>query len=269
MRQTNIEADISDREVRTHLGGVRNINVNADTQTSHPLTDITLSTAVSEQRTTQHADQITHDSESLGCSHTGSPDVRTCEIIPQLDGPVSIWSRSRRRILENARIEQESMQRITASHRREYPGESSDDAHSDRRTYRDQRPLEERRCCGHHGSPSDRRYEDGVYFRRGYVNRGGGPLADGRPPDNGGPPDDGGPSDNGGPPGGGGPPGNGRYPRYPGRQEPPGPPGLPGPVRPVIVQTPQVTLDTTALESTFDTMGQSMLQLARAQDQTN
>ena len=65
------------------------------------------------------------------------------------------------------------------------------------------------------------------------------------------------------------PPGSGRYPRYPGRQGPPGPPGPPGPVRPVIVQTPQVTLDTTALENMFDTMGQSMLQLARAQDQTN
>ena len=48
-----------------------------------------------------------------------------------------------------------------------------------------------------------------------------------------------------------------------------GPQGPPGPVRPVIVQTLQVTLDTTALENTFDTMGQSMLQLARAQDQTN
>ena len=32
---------------------------------------------------------------------------------------------------------------------------------------------------------------------------------------------------------------------------------------------PQVTLDTTALENTFDTVGQSMLQLARAQDHTN
>ena len=40
-------------------------------------------------------------------------------------------------------------------------------------------------------------------------------------------------------------------------------------MRPVIVQTPQITLDTTALENTFDTVGQSMLQLARAQDQTN
>ena len=32
---------------------------------------------------------------------------------------------------------------------------------------------------------------------------------------------------------------------------------------------PQVTLDTTALENTFDTVGQSMLQLVRAQNQTN
>ena len=32
---------------------------------------------------------------------------------------------------------------------------------------------------------------------------------------------------------------------------------------------PKVTLDTTASENTFDTVGQSMLQLARAQDQTN
>ena len=35
------------------------------------------------------------------------------------------------------------------------------------------------------------------------------------------------------------------------------------------MQQPQVVLDTTSLENTFDTMGQSMLQLARVQDQTN
>ena len=46
-------------------------------------------------------------------------------------------------------------------------------------------------------------------------------------------------------------------------------PGPPGPVHPIIVQQPQVTLGTTALENTFGTVGQSMLQLARAQDQTN
>ena len=40
-------------------------------------------------------------------------------------------------------------------------------------------------------------------------------------------------------------------------------------MQPVIVQQPQVTLDTTALENTFGTVSQPMLQLARAQDQTN
>ena len=40
-------------------------------------------------------------------------------------------------------------------------------------------------------------------------------------------------------------------------------------MRPVVIQQPQVVLDTTGLENTFDNMGQSMLQLARVQDQTN
>ena len=48
-----------------------------------------------------------------------------------------------------------------------------------------------------------------------------------------------------------------------------GPPEPPGLVRPIIVQQPQVTLDTTALANMFGTVSQSMLQLARAQDQTN
>ena len=89
-------------------------------------------------------------------------------------------------------------------------------------------------------------------------------------PGRGGPPDDRGPPDDGGPPDGGRPPGNGRPPRRPPRRQGlPGPPGPPGPVHPIIVQQPQVTLDTTTLENTFGTVGQSMLQLARAQDQTN
>ena len=40
-------------------------------------------------------------------------------------------------------------------------------------------------------------------------------------------------------------------------------------MHPIIVQQTQVTLDTMALENTFGTVGQSMLQLARAQDQMN
>ena len=77
----------------------------------------------------------------------------------------------------------------------------------------------------------------------------------------------GGPPDVGGPPYGGGPlmmedplmvedplmmedpPGNGRPPGRPRGQGPPGPPGPPGPVCPIIVQQPQVTLDTTSLKT--------------------
>ena len=40
-------------------------------------------------------------------------------------------------------------------------------------------------------------------------------------------------------------------------------------MRPIVVQTPQVTFNTSALGNTFDSVGQSMLQLARAQEQTN
>ena len=73
-----------------------------------------------------------------------------------------------------------------------------------------------------------------------------------------------------GPPnGGGGPPDGGRPPGPSGGQGPPGPQGPSGLVRPIIVQTPQVMLDTTALENNFDTVEQSMMQLARAQGQTN
>ena len=102
---------------------------------------------------------------------------------------------------------------------------------------------------------------------RGYPNRSG------KPPGRGGYPDDGRgpPNGDGGPPNrDGGPPNGDRGPPGPPiGQRPPGPEGPPGPVRPIIVKTPQVTLDTSTLDNTFDSVGQSMLQLARAQDQTN
>ena len=40
-------------------------------------------------------------------------------------------------------------------------------------------------------------------------------------------------------------------------------------MRPIIVHTPQVTLDTSTLANTFNSVGQSILQLAREQDHTN
>ena len=107
-----------------------------------------------------------YDPELLRGSHTRTHDTGILEMIPQLDGPVSVQSRSRRRMSENARIEQESFQRTTASHRREYPGESSDDTHSDKRTYEDGRPPERGRYQGQNGRPLDRRnYQDRGYSR--------------------------------------------------------------------------------------------------------
>ena len=166
-------------------------------------------------------------------------------MIPQLDGPTSV--RARRRISENAGTEQETIQRSTVIPRGGYPDESDSDSHDNRRPHDGRRPSGRRRYQDRSGRPPDR----GNNHDRGYSRRG-------RPPDgNGGPPDD------------GGPPRNGQDPRHPGIRGPPGPPGPPGPVRPIIVQQPQVILDTTALENTFGIVGQSMLQLARAQDQTN
>ena len=68
---------------------------------------------------------------------TGGSHMRTCntEMIPQLDGPMSVHSR--RRISENARTEQETIQRTAVTHRREYPNDSSNDSHGDRRAYDD------------------------------------------------------------------------------------------------------------------------------------
>ena len=64
--------------------------------------------------------------------------TRNTEMIPQLDGPMSVHSR--RRMSENERTEQESSQRTAVTHRREYPDESSNDSHSGQRTYDERRP---------------------------------------------------------------------------------------------------------------------------------
>ena len=133
---------------------------------------------------------------------------------------------------------------LWTTRRREYPGgDSNSDGY--RRPKQDQRPPDREVYPG--GRPPD---------RGGHPDRGGYPNGGGRPPGRGGYP-------------GGGPPDGGGSPGLPGGQGPPGTQGPPRPMRPIIVQTPQVTLDTTTLENTFDTVGQSMMQLARAQDQTN
>ena len=171
-------------------------------------------------------------------------------VLLQVHGPVSTPTRRniRGRILESAWImEWEYSQGGTylpetvVSCRREYLGDSSDD----NRSYRGWRPPDRGRYPNQNGRPPD---------RGRYPNRDRRPPRGGGPPNGGGPPDGGGSHDGGGPPDGkGGPLGP------PSGQGPPGPEGPPRPVRPVIVQTPHITLDTSALEGTFNTVGQSML----------
>ena len=82
-----------------------------------------------------------YDPESLRGSHIRTQDtgIQENSTILQLDGPVSIPIRDRRRVLENIRIGQEYpqegtyLQGTSVSCRREYPGDSSDD----NRSYRD------------------------------------------------------------------------------------------------------------------------------------
>ena len=145
--------------------------------------------------------------ESIRDSHLSTYDIGTQETIPQLDGPLSVSSRLRgRRSSEHARTEPDFDPRTIASHRKEYPGDDSDDSHNDRRSYWDHRPPERGRSQGHNGRlPERRHHQSREYSGRDYTGQNGGPPDDGGPPDGGGPPDDGGSSDDGGPPNNGRP----------------------------------------------------------------
>ena len=83
-----------------------------------------LLTDANEQVHVPHINLLTsrYVAESIRGSHMSTYDIGTRETIPQL---------------ERARIEQDSDPRTTTKHRREYPGDNSDDSHNDRRLYRD------------------------------------------------------------------------------------------------------------------------------------
>ena len=207
---------------------------------------------------------------SLKDSQLGSSDVRVQEVsvLPQVDGLVSTPMRGnvKGRISESARImeweySQDGTYLLGTSVwcRREYLGDSS----NDNRSYRGWGPPKRGRYPSQNGRlPDGGRYPDRnrrPSRRGGYP--GGGPPDSGGPPDGQGPPDGGWSPDGQGPPDGGGlPDGNGEPPGSPSGQGLPGPQAPPRPVRPVIVQTPHIILDTSALEGTFNTVGQSMLQ---------
>ena len=85
--------------------------MNDDVQVSCPHVHVILPTGTNEQVHMPHINLSIsrYDPESSRGSHTRTHDTGIQETIPQLDGPISVQSRSRRRRMsENAGIEQES-----------------------------------------------------------------------------------------------------------------------------------------------------------------
>ena len=136
-RLIDLGTNTSDVEVRSQRDGVRIIDSSIDEET--------LITNSNEQIPVSHSNlSLSRHDELLRGSQIRAYDSGRSEMIPQLDGPISV--RSRRRILENMRT--------AMIQRREYPGKSSDDSHSDQRTYDDRRPPERRYQEGS-GRPPD------------------------------------------------------------------------------------------------------------------
>ena len=139
----------SDVEVTPQRDGSRIMTLEGNAQASCPLVDVILPIGMDEQVPMPHINLSIsgYDPESLRSSHMRTQDTGIQEnvTIPQMDGPVSILIRDRRRLPENIRIEQEYpqdgtyLQGTSVSCRRECPGDSSDD----NRSYRDWRPLKE------------------------------------------------------------------------------------------------------------------------------
>ena len=109
-RLIDMETNTSDIEVRPWRDGARIIDSNDDVQVSCPHVDVILPSGLNEQTPMPHINLSIsrYDPELLRGSHTRAHDTRMQVIIPQLDGPVSIQSRSRGRISENMRLRQES-----------------------------------------------------------------------------------------------------------------------------------------------------------------
>ena len=107
----DIGTNTSDIEVRPQRNGAGVIESDDDNvQASCPHVDVILPSGMNEQMPMPHINLSIsqYDPESLRCSHTRSHDSKIQETVPQLDGPVSVRSRSRRRMSENARIKQNS-----------------------------------------------------------------------------------------------------------------------------------------------------------------
>ena len=109
-RLIDMGTNTSDIEVRPQRDGTRVIDSDDDYQVSCLLVDVILPTGMNEQVSMPHINlsMSGYVPELLRDSHTRTHDTGIQEMIPQLDGPVSVQSSSRRRMSENARIKQES-----------------------------------------------------------------------------------------------------------------------------------------------------------------
>ena len=111
VRMINMGTNTSDIEVIPQRDGSRIMTLESNVQASCPLVDVILPTGMSKQMPMPHINLSIsgYDPESLRSSHVRTQDTRIQEdlTIPQLDGPVSIPIRDRRRLPENIRIEEE------------------------------------------------------------------------------------------------------------------------------------------------------------------
>ena len=113
IRLIDMGTNTSDIEVRSQRDGVRIVDSSNDEET--------LITNRNEQIPVSRSNlSVSRHDELLRGSQIRAHDSGRSEMIPQLDGPISVHSR---RFSENART--------AVIHRREYPGENSDDSHSD------------------------------------------------------------------------------------------------------------------------------------------
>ena len=213
VRLINVDINTSEIEVRSQRDGAEVIESDEDNvQISCPHVEVAPPTDVNEQVHVPHINLLTsrYVPESTRGSCISTYDTGTQETIPQLDGPISVPSKLRRRSSECAGIEPGSDPRTTVSHRREYPGDDNDDSPNDRRSYQDCRPPERGRSQGHNGRPPERECQPSRgYSRRDYTSQNGGPPDGGGSLDGGGSPGDGGSSDDGGLPNNGRPLGGG------------------------------------------------------------
>ena len=139
VRLIDVGINTSEIEVRSQRDGAEVVKLDDDNVwISCPHVEVMPPTDANEQVHVPHINLLTsrYVPESTRGSHISTYDTGTRETIPQLDGPISVPSRlRRRRSSEHAGIEPDYDPRTTASHRREYPGDDSDDSHNDRRTY--------------------------------------------------------------------------------------------------------------------------------------